>query len=67
MNASFREFHDWLRSTLHILFMALLYETVLAFEGTWIECLGDLGIYRMADVDDVRDCEVWTNGTVLVQ
>lgn len=26
--------------------MALLYETVPAFEDTWIECLGDLGRYR---------------------
>ena len=41
--------------------MALLYETVLAFENTWIECLGDLGRYRMAiEDDDVRDSEVWT-------
>lgn len=42
--------------------MALLYETVPAFEDTWIECLGDLGRYRMAiEDDDVRDREVWTN------
>jgi len=41
--------------------MALLYETVPAFEDTWIECLGDLGRYRMAIEDDnVRDREVWT-------
>ena len=41
--------------------MALLYETVPAFEGTWIECLGDLGRYRMAiEDDDIRDREVWT-------
>jgi hypothetical protein len=41
--------------------MALLYETVPAFEDTWIECLGDLGRYRMAiEDDDVRDREVWT-------
>jgi hypothetical protein len=32
--------------------MALLYETVPAFEDTWIECLGDLGRYRMTIVDD---------------
>lgn len=31
--------------------MALLYETVPAFEDTWIECLGDLGRYRYAAVD----------------
>jgi hypothetical protein len=32
--------------------MTLLYETVPAFEETWIECLGDLGWYRMAIEDD---------------
>ncbi|KAI5777653.1 hypothetical protein EDC01DRAFT_635571 [Geopyxis carbonaria] len=42
--------------------MALLYETVPAFEDTWIECLGDLGRYRMAiEDDDIRDREVWQN------
>lgn len=42
--------------------IALLYETVSAFEDTWIECLGDLGRYRMAIEDDnVRDREIWTN------
>jgi Est1 DNA/RNA binding domain len=41
--------------------MTLLYESVPAFEETWIECLGDLGRYRMAiEDDDVRDREVWT-------
>jgi len=41
--------------------MTLLYETVPAFEETWIECLGDLGRYRMAiEDDDIRDREVWT-------
>ncbi len=41
--------------------MALLYETVPAFEDTWIECLGDLGRYRMAiEEEDVKDREVWT-------
>ena len=40
--------------------MALLYETVPAFEQTWIECLGDLGRYRMAvEEDDYRDRETW--------
>jgi hypothetical protein len=39
-----------------------VYETVPAFEETWIECLGDLGRYRMAiEDDDVRDREVWQN------
>ncbi|KAI9743392.1 MAG: hypothetical protein M1818_003239 [Claussenomyces sp. TS43310] len=41
--------------------MTLLYETVPAFKETWIECLGDLGRYRMAIEDaNVRDREVWT-------
>ncbi|KAL0937334.1 uncharacterized protein CTRU02_207065 [Colletotrichum truncatum] len=41
--------------------MALLYETVPTFEDTWIECLGDLGRYRMAiEDDDPKDREVWT-------
>lgn len=31
--------------------IALIYETVPAFEDTWIECLGDLGRYRMAIED----------------
>ncbi|PWW79037.1 hypothetical protein C7212DRAFT_167186 [Tuber magnatum] len=40
--------------------MALLYETVPAFENTWVECLGDLGRYRMAIEDgDIRDRDVW--------
>lgn len=42
--------------------MALLYETVPAFEDTWIECLGDLGRYRMAiEDDDIRDRDTWAN------
>ncbi|PCD21444.1 hypothetical protein AU210_016406 [Fusarium oxysporum f. sp. radicis-cucumerinum] len=41
--------------------MALLYETVPAFEDTWIECLGDLGRYRMAiEDDDINVREIWT-------
>lgn len=40
--------------------MALLYETVTAFEDTWIECLGDLGRYRMAIEDsNTGDREIW--------
>lgn len=40
--------------------MALLYETVPSFEDTWVECLGDLGRYRMAIGDeDVKDRDVW--------
>jgi hypothetical protein len=42
--------------------MALLYETVPAFEDTWIKCLGDLGRYRMAIEDEgIRDRETWAN------
>ncbi|KAB5514955.1 hypothetical protein GE09DRAFT_1067129 [Coniochaeta sp. 2T2.1] len=41
--------------------MAQLYQTVPAFEDTWIECLGDLGRYRMAiEDDDARHREIWT-------
>ena len=41
--------------------MTLLYETVPAFANTWIECLGDLGRYRMAvEDDDRRDRETWS-------
>ncbi|MCJ1436944.1 hypothetical protein MMC27_006327 [Xylographa pallens] len=41
--------------------MALLYETVPTFEDTWIECLEDLGRYRMAIEDDgIRHREVWS-------
>ncbi|KAL8949577.1 MAG: hypothetical protein Q9222_004325 [Ikaeria aurantiellina] len=40
--------------------MALLYETVTTFEDTWIECLGDLGRYRMAIEDSSSgDREIW--------
>jgi hypothetical protein len=40
--------------------MALLIETVPAFEDTWIEFLGHLARYRMAIEDeDVRDRETW--------
>ena len=39
-----------------------VYETVPAFEDTWIECLGDLARYRMAIEDeDPSDREVWQN------
>jgi hypothetical protein len=40
--------------------MALLYETVPTFEDTWIECLADLGRYRMAISDDIRDRDTWS-------
>ncbi|KAK3391244.1 hypothetical protein B0H63DRAFT_539917 [Podospora didyma] len=41
---------------------ALLYETIPTFKDTWIECLGDLGRYRMAIEDnDIRNREIWTS------
>jgi len=41
--------------------VALLYETVPTFEDTWVECLGDLGRYRMAIEDeDPKDRETWS-------
>ena len=41
--------------------MTLLYETVPAFADTWVECLGDLGRYRIAVEDhDRRDRETWS-------
>ena len=39
--------------------MALLFATVLSFEKTWIECLGDLARYRMAIEDDNSQQRVW--------
>lgn len=41
--------------------MALLYETVPILEDTWIECLGDLGRYRMAIEDEDIHDRVWTD------
>ncbi|KAJ4288316.1 hypothetical protein N0V88_007354 [Collariella sp. IMI 366227] len=41
--------------------IALLYETVPAFSDTWIECLGDLGRYRIAIENDIRERKVWTS------
>ncbi|KAI3322891.1 hypothetical protein HD806DRAFT_544952 [Xylariaceae sp. AK1471] len=41
--------------------IALLYETVPAFEDTWIECLGDLARYKIAIEEDSRDREIWTS------
>lgn len=35
--------------------MAMVYEIVPAFEGTWIDRFGDLGKYRMASEDDIKD------------
>ncbi|KAL2201180.1 hypothetical protein P885DRAFT_26464 [Corynascus similis CBS 632.67] len=53
---------DYMRTSIYLAYsiIALLYETVPAFEETWIECLGDLSRYRMTigDDDDVLDREV---------
>jgi hypothetical protein len=41
--------------------MMALMESVPSFEGTWIECLGDLARYWMAiEETDLRDREVWS-------
>jgi hypothetical protein len=53
---------DYMLAFIYLAFqmMALLYETVPAFEDTWMECLGDLSRYRMAIEDeDIRDRETW--------
>jgi hypothetical protein len=40
--------------------MGLLYETIPRFSDTWIECLGDLGRYRMAiEESDISDRDHW--------
>ena len=41
--------------------IALLYETVPAFEDAWVECLGDLARYRMAIEDnEPKEREDWS-------
>lgn len=47
-------FPDYMLAFIYLAYamMTLLLETVPAFEDTWIECLGDLGRYRMAIRDD---------------
>jgi hypothetical protein len=53
---------DYMLSFIYLAYqmMALLYETVPAFEDVWAECLGDIGWYRIAIEDeDVRDRETW--------
>jgi hypothetical protein len=40
---------------------AILMESVLSFKETWIECLGDLALYRMAiEETDLRNRDVWS-------
>lgn len=42
--------------------MTLFLKYVPAFEGTWIECLGDLAQYGMAvGNSDIRDRETWAS------
>ncbi|KAF1938283.1 hypothetical protein EJ02DRAFT_410659 [Clathrospora elynae] len=56
------ESNDYMLAFIYLAYqmMALLYETVPAFEDTWIECLGDLARYRMAiEEEDMRDRETW--------
>ncbi len=40
--------------------LTLLYETVLSYEDTWVECLGDLSRYRMAVEQNANGREEWT-------
>jgi hypothetical protein len=56
------DFLEFMISFIYIAYqkMSLLYETVPAFEDTWIECLGDLGRYHMAIEDeDIQGRETW--------
>ncbi|KAG5992092.1 hypothetical protein E4U54_003742 [Claviceps lovelessii] len=59
------ESQEYLLAFIYIAYsmMALLTETVPIFQSTWIECLGDLGRYRMAieDTNNVGNRELWTN------
>jgi hypothetical protein len=60
----FPESIDYMLAFIYLAYqmMALLHETVPAFEDTWIECLGDLGRYRMAieeERDKDKDKEIW--------
>jgi hypothetical protein len=52
---------DYMLAFIHLVSqMMALYETIPVFEDTWIECLGDLGRYRMAIEDeDIRDRRTW--------
>ncbi|KHO01376.1 uncharacterized protein MAM_00377 [Metarhizium album ARSEF 1941] len=55
--------HEYMLSFVYIAYsmVGLLYETIPLFRDTWIECLGDLGRYRMAIEDsDIQDRENWT-------
>ncbi|KAG6163670.1 hypothetical protein E4U51_005605 [Claviceps purpurea] len=64
LRAKLPESHEHLLAFIHVAFsiMSLLVETVPAFRATWIECLGDLGRYRMAIEDsDARNRELWNN------
>jgi hypothetical protein len=41
--------------------MTLLLESISAFEGTWIECLGDLARYRMVVEEvDMHERDTWS-------
>ncbi|KAK6956282.1 hypothetical protein Daesc_001557 [Daldinia eschscholtzii] len=62
------EHHDFFLASQHpsasqaLRRLASKYAMPAPFEDTWIECLGDLGRYRMAiEDDDIRDREVWTS------
>ncbi len=50
----FSESFDHMKAFIYLAYSmtVLFYEDFPAFEDTWIECLGDLGRYRMAIEDD---------------
>ena len=52
---------DYMLAFLYLAYsmMALLYETVPAFEDTWTKCLGDLAQYRMVIEDDDFGDDDW--------
>ncbi|KAK6609677.1 telomerase-binding protein EST1A protein [Botrytis cinerea] len=57
--------YEYLLEFIHLSYsmIGVLYDTVPAFENTWIECLGDLGRYRMGI--EIYDLEDKISGLVL--
>ncbi|KAF7570522.1 EST1-DNA-bind domain containing protein [Pyrenophora tritici-repentis] len=52
---------DYMLAFIHLAYqmVALLYETVPAFEDMWMECLGNIGYYRITIEKDVSDRDMW--------
>jgi len=53
---------EWMLEFIYIAYsmITLLYETVVVFKATWIECMGDLARYRMAiEEDDMSIRDIW--------